>query len=465
MSSDAMASANDTKEDARPVIELTSISKVYFSYASARDRLIEVVTNGQKRNMRERRALDDISFKLSRGDRLGIVGENGSGKSTLLKILAGVLTPTSGHLRVDGRIAALLELGAGFNPELTGIENIRQFCMLHGMYADEAEAAIPEILAFSELRDAISQPVKVYSSGMAVRLAFASAVYVRPDILIVDEALSVGDAYFQNKCLQKIRAMLDQGTTFIYVTHAPDTIRSLCNKGIWLENGRVRLDGAAKEVGAAYQSDVFRRMVRAGFECEAPTDVPEDKSSSTRRAPSTSSRTDEARVKAFSERVAPFRTGSGEVLIDDIVVINEAGAETDAVQLREEINVRVFYHVVRPVEGATLSLGVTDATGKQVVHFNSGLKGDFLSQAPTGQPRMLEFRFRNVLCPGEFGLIAGIAHLSRHPAEPWRTLIDSVVDSCVGGARFRVDADGDYQNVDLWGLVDVDFEVSEIVVD
>ncbi len=254
--------------DQDTVIELTNVSKFYHTYPTPQHRLLELMAKGKKRYSRETRALDDISFSLKKGGRLGIVGANGSGKSTLLKVLAGVLTPTSGAVKVRGRVSALLELGAGFNPEISGEENIRQYCMLHRMHAGEIEEALPEIIKFSELREAIEHPVRTYSSGMAVRLGFACAVYVQPDILIVDEALSVGDAYFQNKCLQKIRSMLDQGVTFIYVTHAADAIRSLCDEGLWLDHGKVQLAGSSSRVGAAYQSAVFSRMVRAGLQEE-----------------------------------------------------------------------------------------------------------------------------------------------------------------------------------------------------
>src|SRR5262245_19848508 len=187
-------------------IEVQNVSKLYHTYSNPQHRLLEILSGGRKRYARETRALDSVSFTLEQGARLGIVGENGSGKTTLLKVLAGVLTPSSGSVQVHGRVSALLDLGAGFNPQLPGKENIRQFCMLHGMRREEIEEAIPNIIKFSELKDAIDHPVKTYSSGMAVRLGFSCAVYVKPDIFIVDEALSVGDAYFQNKCMHIIKS-------------------------------------------------------------------------------------------------------------------------------------------------------------------------------------------------------------------------------------------------------------------
>lgn len=447
---------------AATAIQLANVSKIYQTYSSPRERLLELLSGGRKRYARETRALDGVSFSLERGGRLGIVGENGSGKSTLLKVLAGVLTPTAGHADVQGRVSALLELGAGFNPELPGRENIRQFCMLHGMRRDEIDEALPQILAFSELRDAIDHPVKTYSSGMAVRLGFACAVHVQPDILIVDEALSVGDAYFQNKCLHKIRAMLDQGTSFIYVTHSADAIRSLCDQALWLEKGKVRMAGAASAVGGAYQSEIFRRLVRAGFD-HADAAPAGDGDAATAPA---SSAPDRLRQQAFAERVASLRTGSGEIMVDDICVIDAAGQDSDSVGIDEQVRIRVFYRVRRTAPPhAVLNVGITDDAGRQILHFNPMFSGHFASDAPLNVPQMMEFSFINPLCPGEYGVTAGIATLFDHPKNHGQTLVDSVLDYCPGGSRFAVRFPDRSIARDLWGIVHVDYQVSARAVD
>ncbi len=442
-------------------IKFSGISKIYHTYSTPQHRLLEIISGGRKRYARETRALDDVSFSLQKGGRLGIIGENGSGKSTLLKVLAGVLTPTSGTVQVNGRISALLELGAGFNPELPGTENIRQFCMLHGMHSDEIDEALPEIIKFSELRDAIDHPVKTYSSGMAVRLGFACAVYVKPEILIVDEALSVGDAYFQNKCLHKIKSLLDGGATFIYVTHAADAIRSLCDQGLWMEQGRVKLSGPSSEVGAAYQAEVFRRMVGAGLGNQ--TDVPENEAP---LADDKKLSVDHARHKAFEERVAPLRTGSGEAKIQDIALIDVDGADTDSVEFNTKLRVRVFYQVDRTLpEGTALNLGVTDSSGRQVLHFSSASKGVFLSSNGLHVLRVLEFEFENLLCPGEYGLISGIGTFYRNPGNNGQSFINEITDYCAGGARFSVRFPDEDLNHDLWGLFHIPYSVSECVLD
>lgn len=453
-----------TIHDKNPVIELTNISKFYNTYPTPRHRLLEIMSGGTKKYSRETRALDNVSFSLEKGGRLGIVGENGSGKSTLLKVLAGVLNPTSGSVQVQGRVSALLELGAGFNPELSGKENIRQYCMLHGMHWEEIDAALPEIIKFSELRDAIDHPVKTYSSGMAVRLGFACAVYVQPDILIVDEALSVGDAYFQNKCLHKIRSMLDQGVSFIYVTHAADAIRSLCTQGVWLEKGKVRLSDTSAIVGSAYQSEVFGRMVRAGLGSNE-----EKHETQPQRIENLSKRNlhiDESRSKAFEERVKPLRTGSGEIRIIDISVIDSDGSETDSMPFNSETRIRIFFHVeFQLIEKAALTLGITDANGNQIIHFNSAMDGIYATDTASRAPQLIEFTFKNPLCPGEYGLVAGIGVMSAHPAQHGKTQIESLIDFCAGGARFSVQHPTVECNEDLWGIVHVEYCTSALSLD
>lgn len=452
-----------TQDNEALAITFSNVSKLYHSYSTPQHRLLEIISGGRKRYARETKALDNVSFSLQKGGRLGIIGENGSGKSTLLKVLAGVLTPSSGVIQVNGRISALLELGAGFNPELPGSENIRQFCMLHGMHTDEIDEAVPEIIKFSELKDAIDHPVKTFSSGMAVRLGFACAVYVKPEILIVDEALSVGDAYFQNKCLYKIKSLLDEGATFIYVTHAADAIRSLCNQGIWMERGRVRQAGPSSEVGAAYQAEVFRRMVGAGLSSQ--TEPPEEAGDmlTTNDAPKLS--IDYARHNAFEERVASLRTGSGAARIQDIALVDVNGDTADGIELNAKFRVRVLYRVERAIpEGCALTLGVTDNSGRQVLHFNSASQGIFISSDGMHTVRVIEFEFANQLCPGEYGLIAGIGLLSKNPKNTGQSLIEEILDYCVGGARFSVRFPGNDSNYDLWGLVHVPYSVSEYVL-
>jgi lipopolysaccharide transport system ATP-binding protein len=452
-----------SKNQADITIEVCNASKIYHTYSTPRHRLIEIVTGGRRRYSDEKRALDDVSFVLKKGERLGVIGANGSGKSTLLKLLAGVLTASSGSVRVNGRVSAMLELGAGFNPDLAGVDNITQYCLLHGMDSEQIQRAMPEIIKFSELGGAVFHPVKTYSSGMAVRLGFACAVYVKPDILIVDEALSVGDAYFQNKCLHKIQSMLDQGVTFLYVTHSPDAIRSLCDQALWLEHGKVRLAGTSNDVGAAYQSEVFSRMVRAGLESDP---VPKEQVLTDVVESVRHNEIDRVKQQAFAKRVEPLRTGCGEILIDDISVIDSEGAATDAVAFDGSVKIRVFFHVKSPPpEGSVLSLSVTDTSGRQLLHFSSKVHSLYVSDVTPHTPHLMEFDFHNPLCPGEYSLEAGIGQLMENPHSRNHTLIETVIDYCAGGARFSVACPEHDLNKDLWGVVHLDYKASMYSLD
>ncbi|MBE5039186.1 ABC transporter ATP-binding protein [Ructibacterium gallinarum] len=197
-------------------------------------------------------ALDNVSFTAVSGETIGIIGKNGSGKSTLLKILSGITAPASGKVRIQGRVHALLELGAGFHPEYTGIQNIYLNGSIHGVSKQETKAKLPEILEFAGIGDYAKEPVRTYSDGMFVRLAFAAAACIRPDVLIVDEALAVGDFMFQAKCFRKMEELKKQGVTILYVTHDIDSVRKLCSRAIWLEEGRLMLDGEVGPVTSAY---------------------------------------------------------------------------------------------------------------------------------------------------------------------------------------------------------------------
>jgi ABC-type polysaccharide/polyol phosphate transport system ATPase subunit len=236
-----------------PALRVEGVSKQYRIYDRPVDRLKESLTRGHWKTHREFWALHDISFEVEAGTTTGIIGPNGSGKSTLLQIITGTLEPTHGTVWHEGRIAALLELGAGFNPEFTGLENVFMNASLMGFSKAETERLLPEIESFAEIGEFIHQPLKMYSSGMYIRLAFAAAIAVSPQILIIDEALSVGDAVFQHRCTRRIKEMQEAGTTILFVSHDPGAIRALCSRAILLNGGRVEADGAPSDVLDRYQ--------------------------------------------------------------------------------------------------------------------------------------------------------------------------------------------------------------------
>jgi ABC-type polysaccharide/polyol phosphate transport system ATPase subunit len=236
------------------VIRVSQLKKKYQLYTKPFDRLKEVLHPLRKSYHKDFYALKDLSFEIKKGQSVGIIGKNGSGKSTLLKILTGIVAPTSGKVEVVGRVAALLELGAGFNPDLTGLENIYLSGALNGYSQQEMTKLLPDVLDFADIGNFIHQPVRIYSSGMFARLAFAIAVSVDPDILIVDEALSVGDIRFQQKCIRRMKAIRDSGRTVIFVSHDVALLSTFCDFAIWIHEGIVKESGRAKEIVNLYTS-------------------------------------------------------------------------------------------------------------------------------------------------------------------------------------------------------------------
>lgn len=236
----------------KEVIHAQNLSKVYKIYAKPSDRLKETFSHNKTKYFKEFYALNDVSFDIVEGETVGIIGRNGSGKSTLLKILTGVLNNTAGAIDINGKISALLELGAGFNGEFTGIENIFLNGTIMNIPREEMEKKLDDIIAFADIGDYINQPVKTYSSGMFVRLAFAVAINVEPDILIVDEALAVGDTRFQLKCMDKFMEFMKAGKTILFVSHDVNSIKRFCKRTIWLNNGKLIMDGNTDEVTDRY---------------------------------------------------------------------------------------------------------------------------------------------------------------------------------------------------------------------
>jgi len=247
--------SSDTAGPTAPVIRLVGLGKRYEIYAKPHHRLLQTLLRGKRQYFREFWALRGVDLVVARGETVGVIGRNGSGKSTLLQLVAGTLFATEGSVSVTGRIAALLELGSGFNPEFTGRENVFLNGAILGISRSEMKSSFDAIAEFAGIGDFLDQPVKTYSSGMLVRLAFAVAVHVTPDILIVDEALAVGDTPFQSKCLERIRKMQEAGVAILLVSHSPNTIIEFCNRAVYLDRGRVVADGACREVLERYSND------------------------------------------------------------------------------------------------------------------------------------------------------------------------------------------------------------------
>lgn len=320
-------------------ITISNLTKCYRLYEKPFDRVKETFSFSRNKYSKEKCVLDHISLEIKQGDVVGIVGTNGAGKSTLLKLVTGVLTPTSGTISIRGKIAALLELGTGFNPEFTGIKNIYLNGTMMGFSHEEMEGKIQSIIDFADIGDFIYQPVKTYSSGMFARLAFAVAINVEPDILIVDEALSVGDLRFQMKCMDKMKSMMDSGVTVLFVSHDISDSQ-IMYKGIMAVDGKVQTYGDTNRVCDQYLD--YLKMCDMDEEC-----LPENK--------------DENNSEDIIEGIAEFRKGSEEAVgeIAGIRIVNEKGEPCEEFDLFEKMIVEVYYDVfdekvAHPVLGVAL---------------------------------------------------------------------------------------------------------------
>lgn len=250
-------------------ISVRNLTKIYRVFGHPGDRLKQAVSLGFKRYYKRFTALEDVSFDIKKGETVGVVGRNGSGKSTLLQLICGILKPSGGSVRVSGRVSALLELGAGFNSEFTGRENVYFHCALHGLTKEDVDTRFDEIAAFADIGDYIDQPVRTYSNGMFVRLAFATLVHVDADILVVDEALAVGDEAFQRKCLDRLENMFARRQMVLFfVSHDIRQVERMCSRAMFLEKGRIRLDGPSRDVCSAYHNqalkDIHAQQLSAG---------------------------------------------------------------------------------------------------------------------------------------------------------------------------------------------------------
>lgn len=309
-------------------IKVENLSKLYKLYDNPIDRLKESLSLTKKKYYKEHYALNNINFEVKKGDAVGILGKNGSGKSTLLKILTGVLNQTEGTKIVNGKVSAILELGAGFNPEYTGIENIYLNGTMMGYTREEMQERIPNIIDFADIGDFINQPVKTYSSGMFARLAFAVAINVEPDILIVDEALAVGDTRFQMKCIDKMKSLKETETTILFVSHATEQVKRFCNQAIWIDSGEVKAIGESSEI-----VDLYETFMRTGEIKQESVEI----------------KSEEENKEVSQEVVRP----SDEVL----ALINSVDISTEKMKTFESLDVTITYEVYEEVIGGFL-LGV-----------------------------------------------------------------------------------------------------------
>lgn len=321
-------------------IKVESLSKCYQIYDNPRDRLLQMLARGRKQYFREFWALSGISFELNKGETIGIVGRNGSGKSTLLQLICGTLNPTSGSVQANGRIAALLELGSGFNPEFNGRENVYMNAALLGLKMEEINARFDQIAAFADIGEFIDQPVKTYSSGMFVRLAFAVNIMSNPEIMVVDEALAVGDMAFQAKCMTALRRMQDRGVTVLFVSHDIGSIKSLCTRAAYLEHGKLKSFGKAALVVEKFEREMREEMNtqnKPSLQCD--NENSENLNSSILKTNALSSyKTSDA----FDHRVAQFRYGLGGARISFVELLDLDDRPLLSAEFNQQIKIKIY---------------------------------------------------------------------------------------------------------------------------
>lgn len=312
---------------------------------------------GRRRYFKEHWALKEIDFEVPRGSVVGVMGKNGAGKSTLLQILCGTLAPSLGSIQINGRIAALLELGAGFNPEFTGVENVYMNGQLLGLSRSEIDEKLDAILKFADIGDFVYQPVKTYSSGMYARLAFSVAVHVDPDILIVDEALSVGDSWFQHKSIARMRKLMSNGCTVLFVSHSIESIRALCDTAIWIDAGRVRMQGDVTEVTNEYMNDVFIEHNRIALESHAKA-IEDNKSDGAELPPDLE-----------TSNIVNTQTSVSESSILEVIssnLRNSKGELTDHLEQGEKFTLEFKVKFIESVKNVSLGFLIKDQFGQDL---------------------------------------------------------------------------------------------------
>lgn len=374
-------------------LRVENISKQYRIYDRPSDRLKESLTRGWLKRHREFWALRDISFQVEQGTTVGLIGPNGSGKSTLLQIIAGTLRPTHGEVWRDGRVAALLELGAGFDPEFTGVENVRMNAALMNFSRGEIERLLPEIERFAGIGDFINQPVKTYSSGMYVRLAFAIAVSTDPQILIVDEALAVGDAVFQHRCVRRIKEMQERGATILFVSHDPAAVRALCSRALLFNSGRIEAEGAPPGVLNQYQKLIMAR--------EADYDAAESEATD---AETTSDSVDEDTTALQYQ----YRHGDGSAEILRVELLDDARRRVEVVESGEPLVVRARIKFHADARSPVCGILLRNRHGIHVYGTNTELQRVDLGDTRRGEIIEVSFAFNCWLASDSYSLTVAV---------------------------------------------------------
>jgi lipopolysaccharide transport system ATP-binding protein len=441
-----------------------NLSKCYHIYDNPRDRLKQfvvprlqrLVRQAPKQYFREFWALKDVSFEIKKGETVGIIGRNGSGKSTLLQMICGTLNPTSGSIQTNGRIAALLELGSGFNPEFTGRENVYMNASVLGLSNQEIDARFDDIAAFADIGQFIEQPVKTYSSGMMVRLAFGVIAHVDADILVVDEALSVGDAVFTQKCMRFIRRFQEYGS-LLFVSHDTASVQNLCKSGIWLKNGSIEQAGTAKSVSEAYLQYTLQEI--CGEESKLTSIVPigigdevfTEEIAPDKETPKVIDYGAVASVRDNIDAAKGWKTGQADIVSVSLTLLSpgQEGIFEGGERVRMTIRAKAHESLQNPILGFL----VRDRLGQDLFGENT-LPFTNLAPTPIGTGMIFEgiFEFRLPLLPnGQYAVMASVADGDLHGNIQHHWMHDALIIN-VSSSKIR------------WGLVGISFDRVELKV-
>lgn len=421
-------------------ISVRNVGKTFRLYKRPQDRLLQRFS--RKPLFREFHALADIGFEVKKGETVGIIGRNGSGKSTLLQLICGTLTPTHGDITVNGRIAALLELGAGFNPEFTGRENVYLNATILGLTREEIDARLDDIFAFADIGEFVDQPVKTYSSGMYVRLAFAVIAHVDADILVIDEALAVGDALFTQKCMRFLREFREKGT-ILFVSHDSHAVTNLCQRAIWLKEGRIAEQGPAKDVAESYLASLFASANRKEEAPAAQAQMAKPEEWVDQRLPylNASPLRNDIEVFRFDPKASAF--GHGHAAITDVRLENDEGQPLAWVVGGEIVTLRVKVECRLPLDRPIIGFFVKDRLGQNLFGDNTYLSyADNPVQVDGGGELQVRFRFPMPLLPvGDYSIAVAVANGTQlehvhhhwiHDALIFRSQCSAVASGLVG---------------------------------
>jgi lipopolysaccharide transport system ATP-binding protein len=410
-------------------IRVNNLSKCYHIYDRPRDRLLQMLARGRKQFYREFWALKDISFEVKKGETVGIVGRNGSGKSTLLQMICGTLNPSGGTIRTNGRIAALLELGSGFNPEFTGRENVYLNGAVLGLSRQEIEARFDDIAAFADVGEFIEQPVKTYSSGMMIRLAFAVIAHVDADILVVDEALAVGDAFYTQKCMRFLRDFMKSGTV-LFVSHDTASIKNLCNHAIWLEKGKLVEVGSPKTICEHYleafyevqQGKSTTTKLRIHKRVDESLPVKDQRLSFIN---STNLRND-LQIFKFNPEAASFGKGGAQIV--SVFLLDQDEIPLAWIVGGEKVTLRVVVQAHEDLPSPIIGFFVKDRLGQVLFGDNTYLTYRDLVQCMAGETLQADFVFyMPLLPPSDYSITVAIANGTPHAHVQHQWIHDAVM--------------------------------------